>query len=201
MNRLTTAAAIALIAMAGCAPTSTPASSPGTTSTTPTQPSTTPDATDAGSATPAAGTSSSTGGDVVASRSTTTAGNTFTLRLRPLQRSGSTVVLSADLVVDKASGDVVASRDLLSDPNDSVSQAKGSMNGIALIDAAGQKLFMPATLDQSSSSAVCSPTFPAAITAGDSITVSCTYAEIPTTITRLDVQAPHFGTITNVPLR
>ncbi|WP_394277262.1 hypothetical protein [Luteococcus sp.] len=201
MNRLIAASAAAtltLLALSGCATTSTPASSPPTASTTgTTQPSTSP--TGAGSATSSA--VDRANDDVVASRSATSAGNQFTLKLQPLQRSGSTVVLSAELIVDKAGGDVTSSRDLLSDPNDSISQAKGSMNGIGLIDPAGQKLFMPATTDQASSSAVCSPSFPTSIAAGDTITVSCTYAEIPTNLTSLNVQAPHFGTITNVPVR
>lgn len=208
MNRLIAApavGAISLLALVGCASTSTPASPPASSASTTSStasipaaddPSSTPDA---GSA--AASSTPSPDGDVVASRSATAAGNQFTLKLHPLQRSGSTVVLSADLVVDKADGDVTASRDLLSDPNDAISQARGSMNGIGLIDPVGQKLFMPATTEQASSSAVCSPTFPVAIKAGDSIAVSCTYAEVPASITSLNVQAPHFGTITNVPVR
>lgn len=206
MNRLIAApaaGALALFALTGCASTSTPASSPtaaaSTTSSTQPSPTTSSATPDAGSAAPS--TSGSADGDVVATRTATAAGNQFTLKLHPLQRSGSTVVLSADLVVDKATGNAIASRDLLADQNDSISQAKGSMNGIGLIDPAGQKLFMPATTDQSSSSAVCSPTFPTTIATGDTVAVSCTYAEIPTSITSLNVQAPHFGTITNVPVR
>lgn len=208
MNRLIAApavGAISLLALIGCAsttspPAHTPAASVSTTSSTPPSPATgSPSSTpDAGSAVPSVTVGAD--GDVVASRSATAAGNQFTLKLHPLQRSGSTVVLSAVLVVDKADGDVTASRDLLSDPNDSISQAKGSMNGIGLIDPVGQKLFMPATTDQASSSAVCSPSFPTSITVGDSIAVSCTYASVPASITRLNVQAPHFGTITNVPV-
>lgn len=193
---------IGLLALSGCA-SSTPAT---TTSDAPASGASSGAAAAPSSSTPGSVSSSAvkdqtSSGEIVGQRTATADGNTFTLRIHPLQRSGQTVTLNVDLVVDSASRRSVARLDLLADQNDVLSKSKGTTNGFGLVDGRGQKLYMPATTSNNPTSAVCSPRFPGLIATGDVISISCTYAAIPESLTSVTVNAPTFGAFPNVPIR
>lgn len=189
---------LALTPLAGCAdPNHAP--TPPTTQATSTNPT--------GSASASAGpvsmatAPSSAAVDLAGSRSVTSAGNRYRLELEPLARSRQTVVLTAHLVAEEVTQEVPPNRGLLADGHDALSQARGSMNGIGLVDTDGQKLYMPATTDDSPASAVCSPSFPTMVKTGDEITLSCTYAQVPAGLASVDVNVPSFGTFAHVAIR
>lgn len=115
-----------------------------------------------------------------------------------LSRQGTTVTLTTHIRVDEVSVAKPTTVDLLSDPQDAISQAKGIPNGIGLVDGDSQTLFMPATTTKALDSAVCSPNFPATLTTGDVWDVTCTYASVPESVTQVSVNAPNFGSFAHV---
>lgn len=115
-----------------------------------------------------------------------------------LNRQGTTVTLTARIRVDEARVAKPTTVDLLSDPQDAISQAKGIPNGIGLVDGRSQTLFMPATTTKSLDSAVCSPNFPTTLTTGDVWEITCTYAAVPEAVDQVSINAPHFGSFAHV---
>lgn len=185
-----------VLAMAGCAQATPRADDPTQTEQNTTQAPPSPDS----STTPAAGAATPRPG-ATGQLTATVEGNSYTLRVYPLQRQGQTLTLTAELDVETVTKERPTNRSILADQSDVISRSKGLVNGIGLIDPDGATMFMPATVRPNADSAVCSPQFPVRLSAGDLVTISCTYAQIPTTLTSLTVTAPTFGSLPNVPIR
>ncbi len=138
---------------------------------------------------------------LVGQKKATKDGISYTVTLHTLERSSQTITMSLDLAVDDVPDGKKADTALLSDATDLQSVAKGIPNGIALVDGAGQKLYMPATTTKSLDSAVCGPSLSPSVTRGDVKPITCIYAGIPESVETLTVTIPTFGSFSNVAIR
>lgn len=187
MTRRTTAAlALAVAAaLAGCASTTAP-STPSSTSSAPQT-----------ASAPASGASVQPTGSLT----TTNQGNSYRLTVDPAVRSGQVVTLTTHLEVLTAATTHLSDLSMLSDPTTPVTGASGIPNGLGLLDPVGQKLYMPATRTDDPTTALCSPAIPTDISRGQTITITCTYAAVPASLTQADITTPTFGTLHHVPIR
>lgn len=182
-----TALALAVAAaLAGCASTTTATNTPSSTSSAPQTPSA-----------PTSDTSVQPAGSLTMSHQ----GNSYRLTVEPAMRSGQVVTLTTHLEVLTATTTHLSDLSMLSDPTTPVTGASGIPNGLGLLDPVGQKLYMPATRTEDPATALCSPALPTDIRRGQTITITCTYAAVPASLTQADVTTPTFGTLHHVPIR
>lgn len=186
MTRLTPAILAVALAVAGCASTPAPTSGPSSISSAP----------QTGSAATTTASIEPAGALTMSAQ-----GNSYRLTIEPAVRSGQIVTLTTHLEVLTAATTHLSDMSMLSDPTTPVTGASGIPNGLGLLDPAGQKLYLPATRTDDPATALCSPAIPSEISAGQSITITCTYAAVPTILTQVDVTTPTFGTLHRVPIR
>ena len=140
-------------------------------------------------------------GEPVASRTGSADEAELELDLYPVVRSGKLAELNFAITLVRSTNDKLQVADLLSDGNyDSVDSGGHSADGVQLLDTVNSKLHLPASdgLGHCLCSRDLSATF---IGLGKTMVFSATYAAPPANVDTVDVQVPHFGTITDVPVQ
>lgn len=142
-------------------------------------------------------------GGPVGGKAITRGGADYKLSLYPLQRSGKSVLLTADLEITKLASSKDPDISILSNSKSTFSSIQGVPNGFALIDQAGEKMYLPALTDEKAGedSALCSPSLDTKSVQGDVITVVCTFGGVPDDATQMTVKTDQFGSYANVPIK
>lgn len=91
---------------------------------------------------------------------------------------------------------------ILTDSSSTWSTVSQVPNGFALIDRAGEKMYLPALADPDVvESSLCSPAPPTSAQVGDVVPVTCTFAGVPETESTMSIKTDRFGTFANVEIR
>ncbi|MEL4470134.1 MULTISPECIES: hypothetical protein [unclassified Luteococcus] len=141
-------------------------------------------------------------GDPVGTKQITSGGVGYKVSMYPLRRQGKAVLMTADLGYTKLGSNSSVDGRILTDSSSTWSTVKQVPNGFALIDQAGEKMYLPALADPDVvESSLCSPTPPSSARVGDVVTVTCTFAGVPETESMMSIKTDKFGTFANVQIK
>lgn len=140
-------------------------------------------------------------GDPVGSRKGSTSEGPAVLTIYAVSRADRLITVNFSLTLDASAAEKFQVSDFFADENYDASDGEGhSVDGVQVLDTKNAKLHQVAS--DGAEHCVCSRGLSAAFIApGQTMLFTATYGAPPEDVTTVDLQVPHFGTFSDVPVQ